>query len=784
MELISLKLQNFKKYKNREFEFKNGFTGIVGKNGSGKSTIFEAIRFALFGSTQTKKELLKNSLTPKENLKVELEFVFESKDYVIVREYRGASNKATASIKENDELKASDVRSVNQFIKELIKMDEKAFLSTVFSSQKELMKLSLINSDERKSMIRKLLGFDKIDKIQKEIKEKIKETKIKIDSFNSNLMSEEVEQQKLESIKKMKEEILTLQNELEKEKKEEEIIKSKIDEIEKNQKIMEQNRDKKQKLDNQKNIIKNDISHNEKLLKEKENLLQEIAKKEEIYQKDSHYKNEYESLKLELDELNRIKGKAQNRKIFENKDKELREEYSKLLEKKEKLKSELIDKKELESQKLVTENQISVLGNFQKNMLQKEQELIQKIAENQAKSDELLGKLNKIKRLGKEAICPTCNRPLEKEYDDVVNSFQKDINQINNEKLDALNYTLYKIKEKLKKLEESLYLENKILKELQENESKYKDQLREIDSLEEKRKFLLKDIEENGLLLKDNLNVEFNEKEYEEKKALFEKLKQKRDELLKLETEISKKEKIQKECEKLENELKEFKNSLTKLENEKIEFNEEEYQKTKEDIKSLRIDKENRQKNIYEIEKEKLNRNSAIEKINEEIEENQKQKDKIVKLQNDFTDYEKLDVFTKSFKNRLNSKVAPMITQKATYLFSKITDGKYAKLEIDDNFDIYIYDNGDKFLIDRFSGGEIDLANLVLRIAISQTIMELNSATQISFLAFDEIFGSQDEARREMILKAFYEIKEQFREIFVISHESDVKEGFENVIEL
>jgi len=52
------------------------------------------------------------------------------------------------------------------------------------------------------------------------------------------------------------------------------------------------------------------------------------------------------------------------------------------------------------------------------------------------------------------------------------------------------------------------------------------------------------------------------------------------------------------------------------------------------------------------------------------------------------------------------------------------------------------------------------------------------------FLAFDEVFGSQDEERRYEIMDAFSSIKEQFRQVFLISHESEIKEMFEYVVEL
>ena len=63
--------------------------------------------------------------------------------------------------------------------------------------------------------------------------------------------------------------------------------------------------------------------------------------------------------------------------------------------------------------------------------------------------------------------------------------------------------------------------------------------------------------------------------------------------------------------------------------------------------------------------------------------------------------------------------------------------------------------------------------------------MELSGAEQqIEFLAFDEIFGSQDEERRLEMMLALNYLQEQFRQIYIVSHIESLKDYFPHLLEV
>jgi len=208
MILTNLKLENFKKYTSKTIEFGEGLIGIIGKNGSGKSTIFDAILFTLYGEAKKRgnKDILRNAnASTKDAVVVELDFEFEDKQFKVVREFRGKAMSANAKFYKNGELTTTGAKEVTAAIVTLTKMSKDAFMHTLFASQKELTSLSTLKNEDRKKMIRKLLGLEKIDFVEKELIEKSRELKREISAFAEVLLSDEDVKTKQEQIKESKE---------------------------------------------------------------------------------------------------------------------------------------------------------------------------------------------------------------------------------------------------------------------------------------------------------------------------------------------------------------------------------------------------------------------------------------------------------------------------------------------------------------------------------------------------------------------------------------------------
>lgn len=111
--------------------------------------------------------------------------------------------------------------------------------------------------------------------------------------------------------------------------------------------------------------------------------------------------------------------------------------------------------------------------------------------------------------------------------------------------------------------------------------------------------------------------------------------------------------------------------------------------------------------------------------------------------------------------------------------------GKYSLLKIDDNFNILVEDEGEYYPISRYSGGEVDMIAVSVRVAISEYLMRFcKDGPGYSFLILDEVFGSQDLEHREKMIQMLRSLEERFPQIIAISHFSDVQGQFDNTIQV
>ncbi len=789
MILTNLKLENFKKYTNFEIAFESGLIGIIGKNGAGKSTIFEAILFALYGELKSKgdKEVVRNSnASSKDAVIVELDFEFDTIEYKVIREFRGKTLTANAKLYKNTELITTGAKEVTTSIMNLTKMSKDAFVHTLFASQKELTSLSNSKPEERKKMIRKLLGLEKIDFVEKELIEKSRELKREIGAFTEVLLSAEDISIKKEYIveytkqsQEIQKDISTRTTLLDNTKIEEQTIKQ---ELELYTKTKEQKQNLHARCELLKNSIKSHQVNQDKLSLELNNLK---TKQEELRGLQS-VKEEYISLHESIKEQEKLKEFHIRKEGLILEQNELRDQYKKSKETISLLEFETKEHKELVEKEKALELKLESIKQTLLQIQTQEKTLLQEIAGEQKLISDISKKIENITNLGRESNCPTCTRPLLDEYDNVILSLEHIVKTTQKEKIDKASINLEEIQKNKEQIEESqkAYIKEhfELSKAINLIESKNRDLTIQKEHFE---KVTQKGVKNKAELAK--LEIYSYDNTIHEQLLLKQKeLKTKYEYVLSLETMLKRVDSIKEELQtSIQNQDKYNLELLQKdLEFQAINYDEVKHQEKIKQYDEVQAKKDSLTAVINELKVKIATIQGQIKTIQESLNNNEIQLSKVQTKKDDLNDYEKIKISLAEFKTKLNSKVAPRISEIASTMYAQITKGKYQHIEVSNDFDFYIYDEGKKYPIERFSGGEIDLANLVLRIAISKTLSELSGASSVEFLAFDEVFGSQDEARRMEILEAFHTIKEQYRQIFLISHEMEIKEMFERVVEV
>jgi exonuclease SbcC len=130
-------------------------------------------------------------------------------------------------------------------------------------------------------------------------------------------------------------------------------------------------------------------------------------------------------------------------------------------------------------------------------------------------------------------------------------------------------------------------------------------------------------------------------------------------------------------------------------------------------------------------------------------------------------------------RGQLNAQLRPELSDLATTFLRELIDSRTAELELDERYNVNVLEDGIPKPV--LSGGEEDLANLVLRLAVSQMIAE-RSGQAFSLLILDEVFGSLDETRRFNVLELLRALRDRFEQVILITHIETVRDGLDQVI--
>ena len=184
-----------------DFEEKGLFL-ITGDTGSGKTTIFDAICFALYGETSGTYRDTKNlrSEYADENVKSFVDFYFshQGKNYHVMRspEYirrkqKGSgelTEKETAVFYEDGKPPIEGLRQVRKAVNDLLHIDDTQFKQISMIAQGEFWKLLNATTEERTKILRTIFQTSGYDKIKDKLKERMDHSKEEKDRIEFSMI--------------------------------------------------------------------------------------------------------------------------------------------------------------------------------------------------------------------------------------------------------------------------------------------------------------------------------------------------------------------------------------------------------------------------------------------------------------------------------------------------------------------------------------------------------------------------------------------------------------------
>ncbi|MEK6923309.1 MAG: AAA family ATPase [Nanoarchaeota archaeon] len=168
--LKKIKLQNWKVHKQSEYEFKPGTNVIIGQMGAGKSSILQAISYAIFGTfSELKSKEIKVSDLPTRGLdgitsEVNLSLQPLDIEYNITRTIKnGITSEAVIRNSTGQLLAGTNSMQVTDFLAEKLGLDEDVFLRTAYARQNDIDMFLRLSPGDRKSKLDELMGLQKFE---------------------------------------------------------------------------------------------------------------------------------------------------------------------------------------------------------------------------------------------------------------------------------------------------------------------------------------------------------------------------------------------------------------------------------------------------------------------------------------------------------------------------------------------------------------------------------------------------------------------------------------------
>jgi len=796
MILDSLTLTNFKRFRHAEIHFKDGITGILGNNGTGKSSLVTAVLFALYGvkATGISGDYIVSSFAgPKEKCEVILDFRIGGDKYKIIRTFKkGKTVSHDAELYKNSKLLAKEVSPVEEAVKIAVGMGPTDFRNTIYAAQKDLLTLLDNTPAKRKEWFLRALGIDYLSsESQKVLKEQI-------DTIEKELQRKEGELAALAG-RQSDEELVKLEAmgdgfaaAIKEHEKQKIVLAQQRTAIDAKLKILAEEKLAYTRLLQQQQAGSQELADEQVRIGKIEAALAMVADEEAEYQKIEKIAGSYGEVRARLDALAKLKADharlAAERGFAEREiaDLDARAEMTRAhlvaLEKdageKERICGSIRDRLGA-GPELPDERLDSAVSYRLHEIMKQAGTLAARQQQYQAEREKIAKDRETIKAAGPDGVCPLCRQKLGEHFGDLETEFTARLKELEEkaaadvkkqEKLGmerAAIEALVPSLETLRTIAERLKMRAGYESELAEIITKRTKKAGEVQAHTEALARLAFD-ESNYLA------AESEAAEVQRIQARFIELGKKIGQAVTMKQQladlVARTTKRREELSRLEKEIQAsaYDPAVTTTTEAGLAATDQRLRDCEVAAATATRDRKFAEEKIAEYRR-------AQKEIAELQKQAQELRDAIGNLKLTRTLIAEYVVYLMQVvRSRLESEVSRIIAE--------ITGGRYEQVLLDEDFNLLVRDIDNDYPIERFSGGEQDDIAVALRIALSRYLAELHQVHESTFLIFDEIFGSQDEERRNNLLTALRTQESRFPQILLISHIAEIQGEFANTL--
>jgi len=796
MIIDRLVLKNFKRFRSEEIRFNDGITGILGNNGTGKSSIVTAIFFALYGVQATgiaPDYIVSSFASPKEKCEVRLDFRIGGDSYTVVRTFKkGKSASHDATFHKEGKLIATGVSPVDDAVKRTLGMGAVDFKNTIYAAQKDLLVLLENTAGKRKEWFQRALGIDFLKTESDAIlKERADNRNDELQAMTGRLdaLAGRVKPEDLEAFR---ERIVSCGAAIREHAENARKLQEQRAVLEQQQRACADRRAAYAGLLKQQQAAKGELRGDTVQKTKVEASLTLIADEEEEYRRIGPAAQSYPEVRARLDALqglktdhDRITGEIDfaQREIDSLSDRIRKQEAAIAgLEKdaEEMARQIAVVRAGLGAGSEIPDDRLDGAVSFRLAEIQKRAgTLAANLRHCQEEREKLQNDQETIRAAGPDGTCPLCRQKLGAHFGNLDAEFSQKLAELTEKAVLDLGQQekLEKERERIEALRPALTSIRNLSARLKMRDQYENDR----SDLQKKREAVIAHQQEREAA---RAQRGFDDTAFARAQADARTVQEVQARYAELGKKIGQAASLKQQRDDLVTRIAQRTEDIAKLDREiaATAFDPAEADRIGAAVKAADTAIRTEEVAIESAKKDAAfaeERIAEFRKTEEEIRNLQKQSgelgEEIALLKLTRTIIAEYVIYLMQVvRSRLESEVSRII--------GEITSGRYEQVLLDEDFNLLVRDVDNDYAIDRFSGGEQDDIAVALRIALSRYLAELHNVHESTILIFDEIFGSQDEERRNNLLSTLRSQESRFPQILLISHIPEMQGEFANTL--